>query len=444
MSRGLRRAQGLVADAELLGGSGRVRLDHDVGTPREREKRVAVTAVAEVEHGRPLAAVPHAVPLGLLERRAVGWLDADHVGAVIGEHHRGHGTGGPPRQVEHEQAVEHTHGDPLVPKSTLLPVPPEPTRRLARMCGIAGFAGSDPELLDRMLRSIVHRGPDGAGVDIGPHFSIGMRRLAIIDVATGDQPLFSDDRNLALVFNGEIYNHEELRRAARSQGPPVRHRPLRHRSDPARLRGMGARGRRPPRRDVRVRDHGPREGRALPRPRPARHQAALLRRRPGRARVRVGAQGAVPGHASVATAQPGGAATLPALPRARRRRRHVLRRRAAPVARAHDAGAPRRDREDRALLEPAGEHRVRVEPQRRLLRAGVRRSLRPRGRPPPHLRRAGGRPALGRARLERRRRDDGAPHAARHRPAHRRPVLVLRAVSRADHRRERVHPPGRA
>jgi asparagine synthase (glutamine-hydrolysing) len=51
----------------------------------------------------------------------------------------------------------------------------------------------------------------GQGVDVGPQFSIGMRRLAIIDVATGDQPLYSDDKNLALVFNGEIYNHEELR-----------------------------------------------------------------------------------------------------------------------------------------------------------------------------------------------------------------------------------------
>jgi len=57
---------------------------------------------------------------------------------------------------------------------------PEPPRSLVRMCGIAGFAGSDPELLDRMLRSIVHRGPDGAGTDVGPHFSIGMRRLAIV------------------------------------------------------------------------------------------------------------------------------------------------------------------------------------------------------------------------------------------------------------------------
>ncbi len=86
------------------------------------------------------------------------------------------------------------------------------------MCGIVGFAGSDPELLQQMLRSIVHRGPDGQGTDVGTHFSIGMRRLAIIDVATGDQPLYSDDRNLALVFNGEIYNHAELRRELERRG----------------------------------------------------------------------------------------------------------------------------------------------------------------------------------------------------------------------------------
>ena len=86
------------------------------------------------------------------------------------------------------------------------------------MCGIVGFSGADPELLERMLRSIVHRGPDGQGVDAGPHFSIGMRRLAIIDVATGDQPLYSDDRNLALVYNGEIYNHAELRHELEARG----------------------------------------------------------------------------------------------------------------------------------------------------------------------------------------------------------------------------------
>jgi asparagine synthase (glutamine-hydrolysing) len=65
---------------------------------------------------------------------------------------------------------------------------------------------------------MVHRGPDGAGRDVGAHFSIGMRRLAIIDVGGGDQPLYSDDGNLALVFNGEIYNHRELRRELERRG----------------------------------------------------------------------------------------------------------------------------------------------------------------------------------------------------------------------------------
>jgi asparagine synthase (glutamine-hydrolysing) len=86
------------------------------------------------------------------------------------------------------------------------------------MCGIAGFAGSDRDRLEAMLRSIVHRGPDGQGTDVGEHFSIGMRRLAIVDVATGDQPMYSDDRNLALVFNGEIYNAPELRRELVAHG----------------------------------------------------------------------------------------------------------------------------------------------------------------------------------------------------------------------------------
>ena len=95
------------------------------------------------------------------------------------------------------------------------------------MCGIAGFAGRSPELLERMLRSITHRGPDGAGTEIGPHFSIGMRRLAIVDVDTGDQPLYGDDGNLALVFNGEIYNAPELRRELEGRG----HRFVTHHSD---------------------------------------------------------------------------------------------------------------------------------------------------------------------------------------------------------------------
>jgi asparagine synthase (glutamine-hydrolysing) len=86
------------------------------------------------------------------------------------------------------------------------------------MCGIAGFTGMDRELLARMLRVMVHRGPDGAGTEVNDDVSLGMRRLAIVDIATGDQPLYSDDHALALVFNGEIYNAPELRAELSARG----------------------------------------------------------------------------------------------------------------------------------------------------------------------------------------------------------------------------------
>ena len=79
------------------------------------------------------------------------------------------------------------------------------------MCGIAGFTGSDRELLERMLAVMVHRGPDGWGMEVNDEVSVGMRRLAIVDIESGDQPLYSEDRTLSLVFNGEIYNAPELR-----------------------------------------------------------------------------------------------------------------------------------------------------------------------------------------------------------------------------------------
>lgn len=79
------------------------------------------------------------------------------------------------------------------------------------MCGIAGVSRPDRDLLSRMLDVIVHRGPDGSGMEVNDSVAIGMRRLAIVDIETGNQPLYSDDRRLALVFNGEIYNAPELR-----------------------------------------------------------------------------------------------------------------------------------------------------------------------------------------------------------------------------------------
>ncbi len=79
------------------------------------------------------------------------------------------------------------------------------------MCGIAGVTGSDRDLLERMLRSIEHRGPDSSGIDVGRDFSVGMRRLSIVDVAGGEQPFYSKESPRYIVFNGELYNSPELR-----------------------------------------------------------------------------------------------------------------------------------------------------------------------------------------------------------------------------------------
>ncbi len=83
------------------------------------------------------------------------------------------------------------------------------------MCGIAGkidFAGPvDVELLHRMCATMTHRGPDARGVWVNEGVGLGMQRLAIIDVAGGEQPIFSEDGTVALVMNGEIYNFPELR-----------------------------------------------------------------------------------------------------------------------------------------------------------------------------------------------------------------------------------------
>jgi len=87
------------------------------------------------------------------------------------------------------------------------------------MCGIAGAVAIAPqarprrEVVERMSAAIAHRGPDGEGIWVSPsgRAMLAHRRLAIIDLATGDQPQVSDDGRIALVFNGEIYNYRELR-----------------------------------------------------------------------------------------------------------------------------------------------------------------------------------------------------------------------------------------
>ncbi len=92
------------------------------------------------------------------------------------------------------------------------------------MCGIAGavFANTDrrPEktLISRMCAALRHRGPDDGGAVIGDGFGLGMRRLAVIDLPGGHQPIFNEDRTVAVVFNGEIYNFRSLRQQLESRG----------------------------------------------------------------------------------------------------------------------------------------------------------------------------------------------------------------------------------
>src|SRR6266699_1476838 len=95
------------------------------------------------------------------------------------------------------------------------------------MCGIVGFAGFfETGLLGRMCDVIAHRGPDGEGMAEFPQdrMVIGMRRLAIIDLVTGDQPFRTPDGKVTLVFNGEIYNFRELRDELRLKGYDFRTR----------------------------------------------------------------------------------------------------------------------------------------------------------------------------------------------------------------------------
>jgi asparagine synthase (glutamine-hydrolysing) len=85
------------------------------------------------------------------------------------------------------------------------------------MCGIAGIVKSDAQAMvgadtvRRMCRTMVHRGPDDEGIYVNGAVGLGMRRLAIIDLSTGHQPLSNEDKSVWVVLNGEIYNFQELR-----------------------------------------------------------------------------------------------------------------------------------------------------------------------------------------------------------------------------------------
>jgi len=79
------------------------------------------------------------------------------------------------------------------------------------MCGICGFTWPDRQLVKAMTQVISHRGPDDEGFYVDTPISLGQRRLSIIDVKSGKQPIFNEDRSIVLVYNGEVYNYKALR-----------------------------------------------------------------------------------------------------------------------------------------------------------------------------------------------------------------------------------------
>src|SRR5438034_545457 len=99
------------------------------------------------------------------------------------------------------------------------------------MCGITGWANLDPrtrppegaeELLRSMCDRMIHRGPDSEGYFVDDGVALGMRRLAIIDLLTGEQPAFNEDESIAVILNGEIYNYRELRSDLEKRGHTFR------------------------------------------------------------------------------------------------------------------------------------------------------------------------------------------------------------------------------
>lgn len=89
------------------------------------------------------------------------------------------------------------------------------------MCGFVGFTNyikDDGTVINAMMDKIVHRGPDSAGFYTDADIALGFRRLSIIDLSEGNQPMFNEDGSLVLVFNGEIYNFKDLRQELEAQG----------------------------------------------------------------------------------------------------------------------------------------------------------------------------------------------------------------------------------
>jgi len=93
------------------------------------------------------------------------------------------------------------------------------------MCGIAGAIGPDAgAVVEAMTEALFHRGPDAGGYYRDNRIALGQRRLSIIDIAGGHQPIANEDGRIQLICNGEIYNSPELRRELEARGHRFRTR----------------------------------------------------------------------------------------------------------------------------------------------------------------------------------------------------------------------------
>ncbi len=93
------------------------------------------------------------------------------------------------------------------------------------MCGLVGFTGEVTDrdaVIKKMTDRIIHRGPDSSGVYTDGSIAMGFRRLSIIDLNQGDQPIYNEDKSLVLMFNGEIYNYKQLREILIADGHKFR------------------------------------------------------------------------------------------------------------------------------------------------------------------------------------------------------------------------------
>ena len=82
------------------------------------------------------------------------------------------------------------------------------------MCGINGIISKEKnkdKLIKEMNNRIIHRGPDAEGIYVDDYVALGQRRLSIIDIKGGDQPIYNEDKSVLIVYNGEVYNYKELK-----------------------------------------------------------------------------------------------------------------------------------------------------------------------------------------------------------------------------------------